>query len=77
MLNILRIEGEEKMYRGRRTKRRREVFEKKEAEGNEEEKHKFAVLFPYAYPSQCTILKRFHELRNKTPNFPYTLVDSS
>lgn len=46
MLNILRREGEEKRYRGRRTKRKREVFEKKEAEGNEEGKHKFAVLFP-------------------------------
>jgi hypothetical protein len=33
MLNILRTQG-------RRTKRRREVFEKKDAEGNEEEKHK-------------------------------------
>jgi len=70
MLNILRTEGEEKRYRGRRTKRRREVFEKKEAEGSEEEKHKFAVLFPYAYPSQCFILKRFHELQNKHQTFP-------
>jgi hypothetical protein len=52
MLNILRTEGEEKRYRGRRTKRMREVFEKKEAEGNEEEKYKFdwshpAVLYQY------------------------------
>ena len=62
MLNVLRTKGEEKRYRGRETKRRRDVFEKKEAEGNEEEKRKFAVLFPYAYPSQCAITKRFNLL---------------